>query len=431
MWKERNDHNLCPGCGRKLSDNIGKNINLHKNCRFYINGFWYCDYCAWKMNRFQSLSQAIFGLRCGICEKVNHSVWKMRYLDEMFICPNCAAQLTTGPVQPNISYEPAQKETHVEANLQEPTIEQANAQKMAPVEKPEKPAPVKKPAAPPSKELLAAAEILRKKIIEELRQRPKSYYLLGKLLWDAVPYEFRGGRNYDMAVYTLDLNTRTISVSVDTYPDARGASYSAEFGVTPEEFHKISTEKKMGAEYHAFKTQGDWDVLFDEELTRAVRTAAEAAKKEEARLAENQRKRNAIEIELKSDKAVPGMYIEEMELDLYQRYSDRHVTVTKSDNKYQVSYIWSFNTSPRRDQYSHDLTKDEAVWLEQELRAVLDNPDKTTWLSVVGTDHMSVTIRGAKELAENYSGEPSRKYTDFMDKLEKLAQYGSKMKGES
>ena len=109
------------------------------------------------------------------------------------------------------------------------------------------------------------------------------------------------------------------------------------------------------------------------------------------------------------------------------RQESRSVKVTVEKETYHILYVNNSHLSRHIDRYERTLTPAQAAWLEQHVQNTIKNPDKSTWQSLPGGDTMRIAIRQRKGKSVELHGElPIRKYSDLMNELENLAQYGSR-----
>ena len=109
-----------------------------------------------------------------------------------------------------------------------------------------------------------------------------------------------------------------------------------------------------------------------------------------------------------------------------QMYSSRSIHVSNDNGHYKIVYTLRSHTSPQIDSYPRLLSAAESVWVEKQVENTIDNPDSSTWESLVGADMMNVLIK--REKGKNISlqrAKPIRKFSDLQNALENLAQYGS------
>ena len=289
------------------------------------------------------------------------------------------------------------------------------------------PEPPKSPAAPPAPPVPAAppadpdpndpVAVLRQRIIRELESKPSTTYAVGSLLWEDARDEF--GAPWDGAWISLDLETGRLSAELGTYPNQFGASRTDCFSMSAEAYHRLAVKHHFSRELQHFETDADWAGLFDDALRAAVARARAVLDRRNAEKAEANRTKYGVSIPLNR---TPKLDLQEVKLWLNQPYGYTRLRVTLSEGGYQMACALS-------DGKTYDRRADpaEAAWIEERVDAALNDPDGSTWQSLVGGDTLSVTIRRAGEAeALTRSGEPLRKYYDLLSDLERLATYGSK-----
>lgn len=269
---------------------------------------------------------------------------------------------------------------------------------------------------------------LREQIIAYIAKNPVFEYELTSLFWDdaAKCFPRGGGFNWDGAWFKLNLQTKKLSAEVGTYPNAVGAYYSDRIALSAAQFHDIAKQFKMRKELQAFASDDDWAKLFDDRLNTAVSAACTALQKRDEERKKEAVKMNAVKIPEQYAKQAPDMCLSEITIEIYQRYSSRSIHVSNDNGHYKIVYTLRSHTSPQIDSYPRLLSAAESVWLEKQVENTIDNPDSSTWESLVGADMMNVLIK--REKGKNISlqrAKPIRKFSDLQNALENLAQYGS------
>lgn len=120
------------------------------------------------------------------------------------------------------------------------------------------------------------------------------------------------------------------------------------------------------------------------------------------------------------------MNLLEVNIEIRQKYSSRSVNLMNENGNYLLVYVCDSSISPRVDTYQRELSAVEAKWIEKQVEATVNNPDLTTWHSLVGGDKLTVVVKRnngndiyLREI------EPIKKYLDLQTEIESLAQYGS------
>ncbi|MBE5775493.1 MAG: hypothetical protein E7337_16465 [Clostridiales bacterium] len=263
---------------------------------------------------------------------------------------------------------------------------------------------------------------LREKIICTLTIRAATEYEVGGLLWEDARDCF--GSGWDGAWFYLNLETARLRVELGTYPNAFGAYMSDSLSLSASGFHQIAVKYNFAPEVQAFVSDEDWKKLFNDELKAAV-TAAKA------RLEQREREKAAADhikyaIEIPAD-GRPKMELKRVEIMLEQRFGSTHATVTPSEDSYLVVCECRYTSVTNNRDYRRRLNPAEAAWVENRVAGTIADPNRDTWHSAPGGDTMTVTIHrtNASAISQSFSN-PSRKYTDLLNDLEKLAHYGSK-----
>ena len=120
----------------------------------------------------------------------------------------------------------------------------------------------------------AAVKSLRKQIIANITKNPAVKYPLFSLLWqDAASCFPKRGFGWDFAEFKLDLQTGKLLANVSTYPNQFGASYEDVISLSASEFNRIAKQYNMSPELQAFKSDEDWNKLFDDSLKSAASSA--------------------------------------------------------------------------------------------------------------------------------------------------------------
>lgn len=271
-----------------------------------------------------------------------------------------------------------------------------------------------------------AVKSLRKQIIAEITNNPAVEYQLSSLLWEAAASCFpERGFGWDFAEFNLDLQTGKLLANVSTYPNQFGASYEDVISLSACEFNRIAKQYNMSPELQAFKSDEDWNQLFDDNLKSAVSSACaiQQKQKEERKAAET--KQYSVKIPASYTNRSPDMGLSELTIEISQRYASRSIQVTNKNGKYQVVYVRVSHTSPNSERHSRVLSVAEAVWLEKQIENTIMNPDVSTWQSLVGGDTMNIEIKGNNDTDISLRGvKPIRKYSDLQGEIARLAEYG-------
>ncbi len=138
--------------------------------------------------------------------------------------------------------------------------------------------------------------------------------------------------------FWLDLSSRRLYAEVTTYPNALGAYRQDVLDLTPIQFYEIAQKCNFREELQVFKTQEDWDDLFNNTLKDAVSEAMarkqEAERKEKERLASV----NAVGIPERSANLQPKLNIVSVHLDLDQLYGRSIIHVSMKDDSYLIEH---------------------------------------------------------------------------------------------
>lgn len=272
--------------------------------------------------------------------------------------------------------------------------------------------------------LEAAVSSLRQKIIRQIAQKPAETYELASLLWGDAAKCFPGGKGWDGAWFNLDLNTGGLSAHVSTYPNQFGASYDSTFTLDAAEFHRIATEFHFQQELQRFETDADWARLFDDALKAAVAQALKEVRRQAAEQEAQQREKYAVRIPAS---AAPKLNIKRVLLELNQRYGCSRLTLTREQGTYLIRSDHTYTSSTNNSSHSRKALPAEAAWIEDRVARAIADPDASTWHSLPGGDTMVIEIdraEGKGVALRNVT--PIRKYSNLLNDLEKLAQYGSR-----
>lgn len=291
-----------------------------------------------------------------------------------------------------------------------------------------------------SEEKEQAIRALRNQIISHLRQRmtkqapydDRISYELDKLLWDAAAKRFPNGVvKWDCACFRLELKTGELFAELSTYPNQFGAYREERMILTAPELYTIVKEHHLRQELLFFESETDWAMLFDDELKATVSELCSTLEKQKEELEDKERSEHAILIPKKYAKRSPSMRITNVYLELEQFHSTSRIRLTKENGRYHIDYSCltnnGFANPLGRIEFSREITPPEAVWLEKRIDDAIKNRDKTTWESIAGGDKMNVIIRFSLRLGVKlYLVKPVRKYSDLLNDLADLAQYGSR-----
>lgn len=279
----------------------------------------------------------------------------------------------------------------------------------------------------------AAVKSLRKQIIARITKSPTVEYLLFRLLWQDAASCFPGrGFGWDLAEFNLDLQTGKLLANVATYPNQFGASYEDVISLSACEFNRIAKQYNMSPELQAFKSDEDWNQLFDDNLKSAVSSACAIQQKLEEDRKNAEIKRYSVKIPANYANTSPNMGLSKITIELRQMYSDCSIQVTNKNGKYQVVYVRVSHTSPNSERHSRVLSVAEAVWLEKQVENTIMNPDVSTWQSLVGGDTMNIEIKGNNGEAISLRGvKPIRQYSDLQGEIANLAEYGYSIVGDN
>ena len=227
------------------------------------------------------------------------------------------------------------------------------------------------------------------------------------------------------ATIRLDLVREQPYAEVSDYPDNFGRYREIRYDLSPEFFHEVAVNLNLDPKWQQFRTQEDWDRLFDDELREAVASAFLAHEKEkEAKLAQ-ERAKYGVTIPIAFRLAQPAMNLTLVHISLYQLASSHVIKVTQEDGTYQVEYMHLASMSSRHEFYKHTLSKGGCVYVETLIENIIMSQDDSTWESAVGGDSMQVEIKRTN--AEDITLDPKKplaKYRDALHILERLAKYG-------
>ena len=273
-----------------------------------------------------------------------------------------------------------------------------------------------------------AIRVLRKSIIKVINKTPATTYELASLLWSEAAkcfpttYSF----SWDGAWFKLDLITRKLYADVSTYPNQFGATRDERYNLTAAEFHKKAIEFNMTEELRCMETDADWQELFDKDLQAAIENVQKILKVQQEKQEQAQRISNAIVIPDKFSVISPTMELEEILLELRQKYGSSSIWLIKESEKYVLKYWYSATYSSDSKKSERELSLMESAWVEQQVNDCIMNQDKTTWQSMPGGDMMTVKIRTENKPQIEFRNEvPLKKYYELQLLLEKLANYGS------
>ena len=213
---------------------------------------------------------------------------------------------------------------------------------------------------------------------------------------------------------------------VSTYPNQFGATRDERYNLTAAEFHKKAIEFNMSEELRCMETDADWQELFDKDLQAAIENAQKILKVQQEKQEQAQRISNAIVIPDKFSAISPTMELEEILLELHQKYGSSSIWLIKESEKYVLKYWYSATYSSDSKKSERELSLMESAWVEQQVDDCLKNQDETTWQSLPGGDIMSVRIRiQNKSNIEIRNTTPLNKYYELKHLLQKLSNYGS------
>ena len=301
------------------------------------------------------------------------------------------------------------------------------------------PAPSIEPRKAPISEMTntgkeKALQTLRDKIIVEIDQQINQqgigqntkYYTLLTLSEDTIKKTELVSSMAFYAEYRMDLTTHKLSVYATTYPNQFGAYRDWSDEISAERFHSIVTEYFPNrTDLYCLEKACDVEQLFDERMNAAVEKVHAVLKKKEEETHQKHRLQSAPRI----PNGTPKMDIERINLKLFQAFGKQYIELIQKNETYLLKYDAFYSSESNDTHHQRNLSSAEAAWVESRLENTLSNPDKSTWVSVMGIDTMSFSYRMNGQPGYSYDGKPARKYTDLMYDLEKLAQYGSIMKG--
>ncbi len=265
---------------------------------------------------------------------------------------------------------------------------------------------------------------LRNGIIDFINKAPEhvNHYPLASFLWD------RDRFGVDGVWYTLNLETKTINVEESDYPNAFGYYRERKYSLSASDFAKRAPELlKEDSVFLLFKTQDDWDKLFDDSLQNEVNKAKQKNEEKRKKEMEEKRLRFAIKIPGELLGHTPCFDIKSVDLALDQAFAFSNAKIENLGNTYHISYTTRSNRSNNFAYYeSKDTTAAESVWLETQVKNALSSSDETTWQSLPGGDTMSVLISMTTggSVRSNHT-KPLKKYSQLMDSIRTLAEYGS------
>ena len=269
-----------------------------------------------------------------------------------------------------------------------------------------------------------AVKILRGRIIESIAKNPSMNFDLSSLLWGeaASCFPTNASWQWDGAFFKLNLMTGKLGAEVSTYPGNLGRCLEGWEFLSASRFHEIAIRYNMAPELRVFRTDEDWQKLFDDELKAAIREASVKLQNVEKEKKTREQERYTIRIPKNFSSRVPNMDIGKLHLYLHQ-ISSSNVEVTNQNGEYRIVYSYDYLKRSERI-----LTPVEAAWVERRVLQALRDPNPATWLSLYGGDKMSVEIQKDKEENINIErGMPIQKYYNLLNDLKYLAQYGSKI----
>lgn len=268
---------------------------------------------------------------------------------------------------------------------------------------------------------------LRDKILQSLSKVPTARFGLAKLLWEdaASCFPNKDGFNWDGAWFFLDLNTHKISVDVATYPNKSGDSHSDSFTITSKKFNQIAVKYNMSRELQAFKNDNDWKKLFDSSLKNAI-SKAQNTMKQRKNEENTEPSPYSVKLQEKHFSTTPQMCFAKLDLKLIQKNKSSSVKLTVNKGNYLLLYAKSSHSTTISDDCSRTLSSAEAVWVEEQINNAIQNPDNSTWQSLTGENLMDIVIKKTTgDGVDIDKTAPIRKYSNLMDNLAKLVQYGS------
>lgn len=119
-----------------------------------------------------------------------------------------------------------------------------------------------------------AVRSLRQSIIESLSKAPSPQYHIGTLVLEEARRGFPDtGLNCDWACIELSLTTGKLWAELSEYPSHYGPTRSGSVMLSAASFARIAEDLGFGEMIRAFKTEADWDKLFDAELVESLYTA--------------------------------------------------------------------------------------------------------------------------------------------------------------
>lgn len=271
-----------------------------------------------------------------------------------------------------------------------------------------------------------AVTSLRDKILQSIvnAREPKLKFELADLLYqDAASCFPKLGFQWDGAWFILDLETGRITAEVSTYPNQFGAYRQSSFPLSASGFNEIAKRYNMPWDLQLFESDEDWARLFDDDLKAAVATTRAVLQKQAEKRKNEEKQWYAVKIHTN---ILPNMSISEVTLVLSQRYSIRKVNVTKENGTYHIVYDKISMMSSDHERHFRALEPSECGWLELKVNNAIHDPDNSTWQSLPGGDSMEIVIKqnNGENIVLSHT-QPLKKYSDMMNDLEKLAQYGS------
>lgn len=237
---------------------------------------------------------------------------------------------------------------------------------------------------------------------------------------------------WELVEYKIDLKTHKLFIYATLYPFTFGPTPSKYYKISPSEFHSAAKKHNFPAELKNFKTQEDWDLLFNDELILAIENAKIKAEKKE----QENNKKMALVIPNEYLNDIPEMNITDLKIEITDELSVGSILLSKEDNKYNLKSL----IRGKRDKYpywnfSKELTSEESVFVEKELVKLINNPDMSPIpihsLSPFYHEEKTMEIRiktNNVDIEEN--GEALNKYQEYYLQLMMLAKFGSKIKDD-
>ena len=293
-----------------------------------------------------------------------------------------------------------------------------------------------------------AVDLLRDRIIAEIAESPKTEYQLGSLLLEDARCCFPSGKSFqrDGAWFFLDLQTGRLRVDVSAYPNTSGPCPQDSFPLTALEFYQIAKRYSFIPELQSFRSEQDWESLFDDRLKAAVSNAIEARRqKEEERWKKikdeikNTDNRTIILRELSERK--PQMNIVSADIDMIFGDVNRGIKLTNEKDSYLIKYYYrrtDKSGETKEENKSRNTTPTESVWVEEEFEKAIEDRRygeiRAFWVCNHAT--VRITRTGKEEIFFNCGDFVStnsenldrvKNYNKLRDKLEHLVYFGSKL----